>query len=190
MKYLCMTMLAAALSPAVMAAGGGSISYSYLEARITNVDVDNLSDETGFGVTGSISFGDHIYGFVSYDNADFDLGSLSSVSLNLQELKFGMGYHHTFADRLDGLAEVSFVDSEIGNFNENGYNLSVGFRFAATEQLELGAKVGYQNVDEALDGAAGQAHLLYTFGETLGINILADFSDEITRYGIGLRASF
>ena len=172
------------------AAGGGAISYSYVEADIINIDVDNLTDDTGFGLQASISLGDHIYMIANYSNADFDISELADTSFDLQQLELGLGYHHTLGDRLDALVEVSVVDSEIGNFNENGFNVSVGLRLNATEHIELGGKVGYQNIDEALDGAVGQFNFLYKVNDLFGINVLADVGDDVTTYGIGVRASF
>ncbi len=178
------------LAQGAWAAGGGTISYTYIEADIINIDVDDLTDETGFGLQASISLGDHIYMLANYSNADFDLSDLTSTSFDLQQLDLGLGYHHTIGERLDALVEVSVVDSELGNFNENGFNVSVGLRVAATEHIELGGKVGYQNIDEALDGAVGHFNLLYKINDLFGINVLADVGDDVTTYGIGVRASF
>lgn len=178
------------LAQGTWAAGGGDISYTYVEADIINIDVDNLADESGFGLQASISFGDHIYMIANYSNADFDISNLSDTSFDLQQMNIGLGYHHTLGDRLDALVEVSVVDSEFGTFNENGFNVSVGLRLNASKHIELGGKVGYQNIDEALDGAVGKFNLLYKINDLFGINVLADVGDDVTTYGIGVRASF
>ncbi len=168
-------------------ASADDISYTYVEGDFLHIDADGLDSEQGIGLQGSLSLGDHFYLTADYAQADIDLASLD---VDIESLDLGLGFHLGLGDLVHGLVEVAYASTEAGNADEDGYSVNVGLRFAATENIELGAKLGYADLGDNIDGGFGRFNLLYKFGRIWGVNFLADLEDDVKIYGVGLRASF
>jgi opacity protein-like surface antigen len=145
--------LAAALP---MSAQAAERSYSYVELDYVNVD----SDADGFGVRGSVNFGEsNFYGLGSYTTVEVD-----NTNIDVDGFEIGAGYHHALTDNADLIAEVAYQNVEVAGFDADGYRVSGGFRG------NLGAQ--------------------YKFSDTWGVTGEVEFADGGQSYLVGVRASF
>ena len=190
-------MLRYALIGVLMLSGAAAmaddISYSRIQATYQEVDLDAGGgvdvDGDGFGVGGSIAFSDNWYGFVNYSTADLE----SVVDLTI--LTIGGGWHTAISTNTDFYAELGFADGEIevsgfGSEDDSGYSVEVGIRTMMNENLELYGNIGQVDFDDFGDGTSIGAGLWYTVSGNLALGLGADFEDDVSTYGFGVRLYF
>ena len=179
------------LSSATALADGPS--YSYIQAGYQEVDIDAgggiEADGDGFSVGGSVAIGDSWYVFAGYSNAD-----LESV-IDLTVFTIGGGWHTAMAPNTDFYAQLGFADGEIdvsgfGSADDSGYAAEVGIRSMLNENLELYGNIGQVDFDDLGDGTSFGAGLWYTVSGNLALGLAAEFDDDVTAYGVGIRLFF
>jgi len=191
-------VLALALAAATFAATAGERSYTYVEAgwNRTTVDIDNNTDADfdGFAVRGSYAFNQfHVFGGYSSVNND-DLG----VDVDLDESQLGFGIHHAIADEADVIGEVSYLRQEVeasafgvsAKDHVNAYRVSAGVRGQLGQHLEATLKANYTDGSDIDSEFTPSAGVLVKFNQTWGLFVDAEKAQDVTRYAVGVRASF
>ena len=189
MKKLLPALLLLA-APAAFAADDISYTFAEVDYLLVEPDIDgfDVEGDDGLGLSGSLHVTDHFYLFGNYQTGEVDSGIFDDIDVDLFDL--GLGWRMGLGPNLDVLAEAAWARAEVGQFDDNGAELKVGLRFAATDSIELGAKLGYADFGDNLDGGFGEFNLLWKFNRVLGVNVLADIGEDSETYGVGLRATF
>lgn len=187
--------LALALAVAPFAASAGELSYSYVEGGYARVDVDGDGlgniDFDGLQLRGSVAVSESLYlfgGYGSVTNDDF------GGDLDFNELQLGLGYRHGLSERADFIAEVGYVEQEVeGLFDSleaNGGRVSVGFRGALSSNFEGLVKAGYTDGGEFEGEFSVTSGALVKFNPTWGLVGEIEAGEDVTKYLVGVRASF
>ena len=179
------------LSSAVAMADG--LSYSYVQANYQEIDIDfgggADADGDGFAVGGSAEIGEDWFIFAAYST--FDLESV----VDYTTLTAGAGYHSDVSAKTDWFATVGYAEAEVdasgfGSADDSGFGISLGLRSMVNDNLELYGNIGYVDLGDGADGTTIGAGLWYTVSGNLALGLGAEFDDDVTGYGIGLRLYF
>jgi len=189
MRILSLFLLALLAAPAMAA----EPSYNFVAAGYQSIDIDDVApginvDGDGFGIGGSFELNDSFHVFASYGTADFDFG------VDLDELQLGVGYRMPMSDKADFIISAAWVQAEVSalgfSVDDDGFGASLGVRGYVNEKFELAGNVSYVDFGDGGDdtsvGGAARYHLMPNLALELG----ADFADDITTYGIGVRLYF
>lgn len=168
-----------------LAASADDISYTYVDVSARYVDPDIGSSDTGYKAAASLGLLLNFYGFAQWETADID-----NVGGDLEAADFGIGWHLGLGDTVHGLIEAAWTNRELGLFDEDGYTVNVGVRFAPGDTFEVGAKAGYRELDDNLSGGFGEAYLLWKLWGPLGLTANAELAEDANRFGLGARLSF
>jgi hypothetical protein len=171
------------------------VSYNYVEANYASTDWLGANFD-GFGVAGSLGFGDNWYGSLTYRqvrNGDADV-TLDDSSINL-------GWHTAMSDKADFLAEVGYAraGADVGGFgsgSSDGYRAAVGIRGMMAPNFEGQVKAEWKKINDT--GSSGEfgasVGATYHFGETWGLTASYEHSkligENMNTWGLGVRASF
>ena len=151
--------LGLAVVPMVLAGGianaADKLGYSYLEAEYVFGDEldadaggDDKFDVDGARFKGSAALTNNFFAWGSSTSLDVDLPGGDS-SFDSQSI--GIGGNVTLlpgARQLDAWGGVSYERAEIFGFNDDGYGLNAGLRWAALEVLELNASTSLREYDD------------------------------------------
>ena len=160
------SVLGLALVPMALCSGAahaaGKIGYSYLEAEYVfgdQLDLDAGGDDKfdvdGTRFKGSAALTDNVFAWGSSTSLDIDFPSIvkDEVGESFDSQSIGIGGNFTLvpgARQLDAWGGVSYERAEILGFNDDGYGLNAGVRWAALEVLELNASTSLRDYgDEA-----------------------------------------
>jgi hypothetical protein len=189
LRYLSIGALM--LSSATAMAEGPS--YSYIKASYQEWELDTSElglglsdiDGDGFGVAGSVGFGNSWHIFADYATAEFE----SVVDIDLMTV--GVGYHLGINDNTDFFAELGFAKGDIQFLGDDtGISYKIGVRGMVTPSFELFASIGEMDFDDIDIGAELAAGLWYTVSGNFALGAEGRFADDITRYGVGFRLYF
>jgi len=164
-------------------------SYSYVQASYVDVSVDLGggfdADGDGFGVAGSVAINDQWHIFADYSSAD-----LESV-LDLDLTTIGAGYRHGISDTTNVFAELGYakVDVQFAG-DDSGLSARVGIRSMINSNLEVYGSVGTLDFDDVDWGAEFGAGAWYTVSGNFALGADVRFSDDVTRFGLGVRLYF
>ncbi|MFC3551881.1 autotransporter outer membrane beta-barrel domain-containing protein [Lysobacter cavernae] len=205
--------LAALLAMAPLAASAADgLSYTYVEGGYAKLHIDEgeLNNPEGDGayIRGSFGFGGSYHVFGGYNQVSTDqrydvFGGPLRIDIDLDQSELGLGYHQAMGERVDFLAELSYLrqgtdvtaslpggPESKGSNSFSGGKIAVGVRGAASDNVEGWLKVGY------LDGGDFDGTFTATLGgqvkfnPTWGIVGEVEFIEDETNYRVGVRASF
>lgn len=191
MKRSIIALALAALLP--LSAQAGELSYNYAELGYARASIDDVdADPDGFTFKGSVALGQQFYLFGSYLRAS---ESIEGLDLDFDQSQIGFGFHHAINDRADLLAELSYLDAKVdveglGSASADGYRASFGVRGLMTDSFEGYAKANWTDGGDVDGSFSGTLGALYKFNPTWGISAEAEFGEDATIYGVGIRASF
>lgn len=166
---------------------GWQFSYTFIEVGATRADLEDIDDEadTYYG-TASLDLFDLVYIFLGYENSSTDFNNTDTDYWTL-----GAGVHFNVAQRLDLLADLAFVYSDLSSDTvsdtSNGHQLRAGARWLPFEfnqgGLELAARgiwVDYGSEYFSDDGQLGfdveaRLHFLRRLSVGLGYRMLEDY---------------
>ncbi|WP_374013120.1 hypothetical protein [Pseudoxanthomonas koreensis] len=201
MRTLIAAALLAALPLSANAAEG--LSYNYVEAGWTQVEVDGIADPDGGYLRGSFLIGQQVNLFAGYSRVSesFGLGT-TRVKYEQSQPEFGIGYHQEFSDRLDFTADLAWLRLEAkarvtgaggsGSASDdiNAGRATVGLRGKPSPRTELWTKAGYidgSDVDGSFVGVlGGQVSFTRNWGLVGEVEVIEDSNF----YRVGVRASF
>ncbi len=168
-------------------------NYLYLGYGNTDFDVVNI-DGDGFTLGASYAFTDSFHVFAGYDIADLKASGLVPDT-DATRLRAGFGYNMGLSETVDLVAKLSYESVDLnpagpGSFDDSGYGLSVGVRFAATEELELNGGIKRVDYGDLGDDTGFEIGGLYSFDETWSLGLNGEFSDEISMYSVSGRFYF
>lgn len=159
-------------------------NYSNTEADFTFVDdvgtriprgQDNKTFSIGLGFNTPLAIGTGQTDFVAkaaYFDTDFG--------------EFSLGANDDDVDEWD---EVDNAFRDLSKDSSDGFKADVGLRSQLVTWLEAGGGVRYTYM-ESDDDFSVFANLLFEITQNIGINASADFGDNMSTYGVGLRYSF
>lgn len=187
-------VLAALLAAAPFAATAGELSYNYLEVGYANVDIDSELgdiDFDGFQLRGSAAVAENIYlfgGYGSVTNDEF------GADIDFDEVQLGVGFRHALSPRADFIGELGYIKQEISapgvSEDANGGRLSAGFRGLLADNFEGLVKASYTDGGEFDGDFSFTAGAQFKFTQTWGLVGEIEAGDDVTKYLVGVRASF
>lgn len=182
--------------------------------------LEDFDDGDGYQVGGSFQFLDSWFAFGSYSNTQADFTFVNDTDMtipsdeDIKTLRLGVGYFMPMTNNMDFVATGSYVDVDYGDFNlgaaesdldewdavddalddldedsSDGYSLDAGVRAQVVEWMELGGGLRYTDLDSG-DDFSVFANALFELNQNMGINLSADFGDEISTYALGFRYSW
>ena len=170
------------------------LDYTYLQGSYGQITFDDALldvDGDGFGISGSYAATDSIHIYGEYQTADLDFG------VDLDFLEAGVGYHMSVSERLDIVAELGYIQVELGapgfpSFDEDGLTLGVALRGMASEALELNGGVDYVEFNDAdADGETRfNVGFQYNFTETFSAGASATVWDDFNIIKLSARYNF
>lgn len=186
-KFLGVSLLVMA-APAFAA----DINYNFVELGYQKIDFDEdplpgiSVDGDGYGIAGSFEVAESWFVGVGYAQADFDFG------IDFNTLSLGLGWHTAMSDRADFFAVVSYEQAEaeasgFGSVDDSGYGLTIGIRGMVSDSVELAGSLGYVDFGDGGDGTAVGLGALYNFTENFAAGVQANFDEDVTAYGLGVR---
>lgn len=191
MKRSLLALALLAMLP--LSAQAGDLSYSYVELGYNRASIDGVdADPDGFSLKGSAALGTSFYVFGSYFQGS---DSIEDLDLDYDQTQLGLGYHHALSDRSDFLAEVSYLNAnaEVDGFDDvdgDGYRVSAGFRGLLADNFEGYVKGNWTDGSDVDGDFSGTLGAQFKINATWGITGEAEFGNDASLYGIGVRASF
>ncbi len=171
-------------------ANAEDFDYDFLSLGYGNVDFDGPGgDGNGFTLGGSYAMTNTYYAFLDYNAASLGQG----VDATLWGA--GFGYHRGMSDKVDLVAELSYEsfkidNSQPGNFDDSGLGLSVGFRFAYSEKLELNAGINYVDYSDVGNDTGFEFAALYDVNDKYTVGLGGAWSDNVSMYTLTGRFYF
>jgi Ax21 family sulfation-dependent quorum factor len=182
--------LAAALP---LSAQAGELNYNYVQLDYNRVSIDDFDvDPDGFGVKGSVALGEQFYLFGSYMKLN---DSIEGLDVDFDQSQVGFGFRHGISDKADLIAELSYVDAGVEleddfDASTDGYRASFGVRGLMADNFEGYAKANWTDGSDVDGTFSGTLGALYKLNATWGIHAEAEFGEDATVWGLGVRASF
>jgi opacity protein-like surface antigen len=170
------------------------LSYNHVDIGYSQYDIDDVDVDgnvIGFGL--SVELNESFYAFGSYGLGDLD-GDFG-IDADFDQLSIGIGYHMPLSPQLDLVTGLSYEYAEVsvdgfGSVDDNGFGLSVGLRFAASDALELNGGISYVDFGDGGDDTGFGAGALYNFSNNFALGLSASWTDDTSSYGIGGRYYF
>lgn len=203
-KHHLLAALLACAPLGALAADADQIKYTYLEGGYAQLDANrnNTDDFDGDGgyLRGAVEVSPSIYLHGSYLQAKDDDDQFLSIDLSheVRLIEAGVGYHMPFGDGLDFISELSYVnvrqefkasgfDSESND--DDGGRLALGVR-GGNHRVEGWFKAGYLDVGDLGSGWSGTLGGQVKFNPIWSLVGEVEALDWMTRYNVGVRASF
>ena len=192
LKQAAMSMLPKLLAGGIGGIAGGSALGSIIggAAGAATGDVGGGldADGNGWGVAGSVAINESWYAFATYSSAE-----LVDV-IDLDQMSIGAGWHSAINDTTDWFVSAAYVDAEIsagqfGSADDSGFGLSVGMRSMLNPNFELAGSLNYVDFGDGDDTSLGISGW-YTVTGNLALGLGAEFGDDISSYGLGIRLYF
>lgn len=204
-------IVAALLATAPFAASAEKLSYSFIEAGYSQVDLDVDGSDLPVGITvddpelsglyfqGSVELGEAMYltGGVRKGSDDIVFrGGIRAllVEADLRQVNLGLGAHHALSDSLDLFGDFSYIGSDFdaGRASDEGddYRVGVGLRSQLAPSFEGQVRANFTDgdfYDSEFSAAVGAE---WKFNRVWGMTGEAEFGSDLSVYTIGLRASF
>jgi Ax21 family sulfation-dependent quorum factor len=188
------SLFALALAAALpLSAQAGELSYNYIQLDYTRANLDGVdADPDGFTLSGSAALGEKFYLFGSYLKGSDEI---SGFDFDYDQTQVGFGFRHGISDKADFIAELSYVDAGVEleddfDVSSDGYRASIGVRGLMADKFEGYAKANWTDGSDVDGTFSGTVGALYKINATWGINAEAEFGEDATIWGLGVRASF
>ncbi|MGV6806938.1 MAG: outer membrane beta-barrel protein, partial [bacterium] len=168
-------------------------SYSYVEAGYHKINIDGFdSNPDGYYLKGSVALSESGFLRGEFANAEDDL---EGVDYEVDALMIGIGYQQPMGENSSIYAVADYLEAEADadgfeSVDENGFQVAGGVRGFVADNFELGAEIGYADVEEA-DGFVGTISAVFHIASGFGISAAASIDEEDdSRVQIGVRYTF
>lgn len=193
-KLLGLSLIALA-APAL----AGDLNYNFAQLKYEEYEIDIVDeaipsgsssiDGDGFALTGSFEVGEHWYVLVDYGQTKLDF------DVDLSQLALGVNFRVGMTERVDftgGIAveRLKAEESTLPAVSETGIGANIGIRALLADWLELNGRVGYIEFGDNLSEVSGERYgvgAAFNFSERFGVVLDADYWDDVTAYGVGVR---
>lgn len=183
-------LLAGSLAATSVAAQ--DLSYDFIEFRYaeTEIDVDGFDevDGDGYQLGGSFALTPDVHAFVDYENLEFD------QDVEAAGFEIGLGYQIPVGRSTDLVMRVAYVDAEVdtpfGDFNDDGFSVSAGFRGLLSDSIELRGGASYVDLDRSGDDTSLQLGADFYLNESFSVGPELTLTDETTTWTLGARFYF
>ncbi len=187
LRSLSLISLLALTAPAL----ADGLNYNYIEAGYFDIDLDDSVVDVGgdgFNVVGSFEVTEQMFVTAEYATSDLDFG------VDLDELYVGLGVHTPIADNVDFVGTINYVSIDASapglSGDDDGFAATVGVRAMVSDVIELAGQVEYIDLDDSGDDTSFGGSGWYYFNDNFSVGLKVDFSDDVTRYGLGARLFF
>lgn len=185
MKKLLPILVAGVLA-APMAASA-EINYNYIDGLYINTDVEDLDDSAdGFGVRGSFGLGRNFHLVGSWFNREIDT---PVGDFDFDRTTAGLGIHGTITENADWLVEVEYLNEDFDDFSdEDGYQVTAGFRALTGEQFEVDGGIRYADLDDSQ--TFGYLRGIYFLNQRWGITGEFEVGEDDHSFLLGARLNW
>lgn len=193
------------------------VSYTFVDFQYSfaKIDVpDSLGggdiDGNGPNLNGSLALNKYSHllgGFerINPDNIEIDdgLGNITTIQTDdIDTYMVGFGFNTPTMGRAErqyrgGLldsyslyADARYQGRDGGGSTQNGWSLNTGFRSVNFTRMEFIAGFGYEKFESQDGEFTAQAQLLFQIVRNLQFRGGVNFSDDISRWNLGLRYHF
>lgn len=166
------------------------LSYTFLDLEYVDTELDDGPDLSGdgFGASGSVAIGKHMFLSAGYLDQEFD------DNVDAEQRALGLGLHAPLGDGLDLIGQVSYVDVELdtpfGDAEDDGYGVGVGLRGRLGDAFELEGMLNYLDLDDSGDNTSVSLGARYYVRQGFAFGIGADLTDDATTWRAGIRFEF
>lgn len=178
---------------------GNGPKWDLVEIGYVEADFDE-DDTSPSGISGSFSkaVGKGFYLTGRYRDVSEDVSIAGgNVEVELSQLSLGGGYSVHVTDTTDVYGQVTYENLELGasgaggsaSEDENGFGAEIGVRSMLTDQFELGAKIGYLDVEDLSETTLG-ASAYYYVTDSVAVGATYETWDGIDFMGLNLRYAF
>lgn len=182
----------AAMSVCAPAFAADELNYTYLDVGFLRSDLDDLDvDGDGVALQGSYAFTNHVHGFASYANQDFD----STVDATTYEI--GAGFRLPLSPKVDLITTGSYINQEVdfdfpfgGKVEDSALGLGLAVRGRVATKLELTGGIKYVNFDDSGDDTALSFGARYFFNDVFALAADVGLDDGDRTYLLGARFNF
>lgn len=183
-KLLPILAAGAILAPLAVQA---EVNYSYLDGLYIHSDLDDFDDSAdGFGVRGSLGLGRNLHLVGSWIGREFTVGP---TDIDIERSTFGLGAHFALTPDADVIIEAEYLNQDFDNLgDEDGYQITGGFRTMMTETFEIDGGVRFVELDDTT--AIGYIRGIYSFNETWGAFGEFELGEDEDSLLIGVRLNF
>ncbi len=171
-------------------ASAEDFDYSFLSIGYGIIDFDDIGvDGDGFNIGGSYSISDSVHVFGGYQAADLDFG------IDASTFSAGIGYNTSVSPAVDLVARVSYEYAEVdppgpGDFDDSGFGLALGLRFAASDMIELNAGITYVDLGDGGDDTGFGLGGLYNFSDAFALGLSGNWTSDVSVYALTGRLYF
>ena len=195
MKKQLAAALVLALIPFAASARDSLGSYTYVEGGFKRLSIDSDAADTvdfdGVYVRSTVELNDNLTfhgGLALLRSSDLP------VDVDALELDLGLGYRYNFADNVDLIADATFQRQEFDDGDDkdvrNNSRIGVGVRGALSNSIEGWVKANYVDGGAYEGDVVGTLGVHVVFNETWGLVGEYDAGGDVSRFNIGVRASF
>lgn len=170
-----------------------SPSFNFVQVGYQEVDLDigvgGDVDGDGWGLGGSVEFGQDFFGYVSYSDIGFDF------SVDLTQLQVGIGWKTDVSQNTAFFARAGYAQAEVdapgfGSADDSGYGLGVGVRSNVTPLIELYGEIAYADLGDGADTTTFGGGIYFNITEMFALGVGASTDDDVTAYGANFRLYF
>lgn len=183
------------------------LKYDYIEGgyAFTHLNVDEVGDGSGMSLAISWSPVKNVFLFAdgNWSSVDFE-GVLEDVDGDAFTGSVGLGLYQPLSDNLDivgkaGWARREFDASVLADkIESNGVEVELGVRALLGEKLELGAFLGWADIEELADNdveieigdVAFDVYGIFHLNQTCGLGLETTLQDNSSEVGAFLRLHF
>lgn len=180
-----------ALALAAVPASADGLSYSYIEPRWAETELDDGTFDVegdGFLINGSLEFSETVHLFVGYDSLEFD----DNVKVSTRFIGGGLAVPLSPSADLvfrGGFAEAEF-ETPFFRDEDDGTFLSAGARVLVTPEIELYGDYRRLDLDDAADEDSTTVGLEFYASPTFSVGPSVTWIDDVTTWTLGGRIYF